>query len=442
MSADQGKLFEETKHILKSLIRIDTSPPGNETVAAEYLRSLFGEVGIDSELVGPDPQRQSIVARLKGNGNGRPLLLLSHLDVVPAIPESWTYDPFGGEEKDGYIWGRGALDMKMMTAMESVIFMDLARNGPDLKRDIIFASTAAEEEGGDIGLGWIAENRPELVEAEYALNEVGGFSMKAGRKRIYPVQVAEKGFCWIKIKFPGRPGHGSLPHSDNSLLHTANGIKTLLEKGFPVRVVEPVKKLLKAMADGEKFPRSLILGALAGGKLSSAALHAIPAGAMKDKLNALLRNTANPTMITAGTAKNVTPESSELVVDCRLLPGTTVDRFMEEIRNLLGGKLEAELIKGSNPQVVDDSSEMLAAIRKSVEKHDPAGEAVPYMITGFTDGRFLAPLGVKCIGFTPLKIDDEFPVYELIHGIDERVPLEGLEFGIATLHDLITRWCT
>ena len=439
--AEENLLFRRTVEILKRLIRIDTSRPGNESEAALYLREVLAASGIESELTGPEPSRKSIIARVRGAGAKPPLLLLSHLDVVPADPASWTHPPFAAEEADGFIWGRGAIDMKMMTAMETAILCEIAENGTGLERDIILAATAGEEEGGEPGLGWIAENAFDKIEAEYALSEVGGFSLKAGRKRLYPVMVSEKGFCWLKIRFPGTPGHGSLPRDDHALRHAATGIARLLDRGFPLQVVEPVGSFLRSMADGESFPRSMVLRGVATPPLTAAMIRLVPAGILRDRMESLLRNTANPTMLNSGTVRNMMPEYADLTVDCRILPGTSVRGFTDEVSRALGDGCRVEIENSSEPQRVTGAEEMIGLLDDVIRRHDTAGEVVPYMITGFTDGRHINPRGVKCLGFTPLKIEEDFPVYELIHGIDERVPVDGLEFGTAVLRDVLNRWC-
>lgn len=439
--AEDNVLFRRTVEILKRLIRFDTSPPGNETVAALFLRDVLAESGIESELIGPEPARRSIIARVRSAGTRPPLLLLSHLDVVPADPSRWTHPPFDAEEADGCIWGRGAVDMKMMTAMETAVLCGIAESGVKLERDIILAATAGEEEGGEVGLGWIAEHAFGKIDAEYALSEVGGFSLKAGKKRIYPVMVSEKGFCWMKITFSGTPGHGSLPRGDNALRHAAAGIMRLLDRGFPLQVVEPVGSFLRAMAEGESFPRSLVLRGVATPPLTGLLVKLVPAGILRDRMESLLRNTANPTMLDAGTVRNMMPESASLTVDCRILPGTSVRGFVEEVTSALGDGCRVEIEKSSEPQRVTGAEEMIGLMDRVIKRRDPAGEVVPYMITGFTDGRHINSRGIKCLGFTPLKIDADFPVYELIHGIDERVPVDGLEFGVGVLDDIVKEWC-
>ncbi|MBI2338964.1 MAG: M20/M25/M40 family metallo-hydrolase, partial [Deltaproteobacteria bacterium] len=260
---DWDSLKQEAVTHLQNLLRINTTnPPGNEIEAVKYLAGVLDKENIPFQIVEPSPGRASLVARLKGNGSKRPLLLTSHIDVVPAEEKEWQYPPFSGHLKDGFIWGRGAVDMKQMTAMELMVFLAAKREGLSLKRDLIFAAVADEEAGCKWGSRWLVEKRPELIEAEYALNEVGGFSLHIDNHVFYPIGVAERGVCWFKVKARGEPGHGSIPHDNQAVVKIAEAAEKIGVRSLPYHLHPLAGKFISFLAAHQKFPRGFILNLL------------------------------------------------------------------------------------------------------------------------------------------------------------------------------------
>jgi acetylornithine deacetylase/succinyl-diaminopimelate desuccinylase-like protein len=312
---------DAVKHLAR-LIRIDTTnPPGNETPAAEYLAEILDGAKLAPVLVGATPDRKNVVARLRGDGSKAPLLLGAHLDVVPAEPESWRHPPFSGEIHDGYLWGRGAIDMKHMAVMSALVIARLAREGVKLTRDVIFAGVADEEAGCDFGSKFLVDHHPELVKAEFALGEAGAFTVHLDGQAIYPIQVAEKGTVWMKLRAVGKPGHGSLPKEHNAVTRLSEAIAALGRARLPHHRTAVVDNYLRAIAATQKFPRSLLLRNLHRRRIADLVLKKLPDRGVAAALSAVLSNTAVPTVLRAGGKVNVVPGFAEAEVDGRSLPG-------------------------------------------------------------------------------------------------------------------------
>ena len=326
---ERSSLESEAITHLKNLIRIDTTnPPGNEIEAAKYLAQVLDREKIPCQIFEPSPGRGSLVARLPGTGAKKPLLLTSHLDVVPAEKKFWSHDPFSGEEADGCIWGRGAIDMKQMTAMELTLFLQAKRGGVKLSRDLILAAVADEEAGCLWGSRWLVENYPELLRAEYAVNEVGGFSLPLGERTLYPVGVAERGLCWVTAKTSGDAGHASLPHGNQAILKLAEKLARLSPNAFPFYSHPISRQFLHAMADFLPFFQGLVVKGVGVPFLNRFVLsHLIPDRKKLPALNALFRNTATPSVLSAGEKVNVIPSVAEARIDGRILPGQTIHSF-------------------------------------------------------------------------------------------------------------------
>src|SRR5271157_4577974 len=307
---DWDVVGDEVITYLRNLLRLDTrNPPGNETLAAEYLRGILEQEGIACEIVGPGPDRGTIVGRLKGDGSTPPLLLMSHTDVVAVEPEKWTHDPFAAEIDDGFIYGRGALDMKHMVTMELMNMLLLKRAGVPLKRDVIFMAAADEEVGGHQGAGWVAQHRPELIQAEYALNEGGGNAFEINGRRYYTVQTAEKGAARFRLRVKGKPGHGSMPHEDNAVIKLAEVLNRLGDRQPPVHFSASFRALITGIASAQPPETAqFILAILANEETADVAIDALPVeDLLKQELRAMTRNTIAPTMLRAGSQINVIP---------------------------------------------------------------------------------------------------------------------------------------
>ncbi|HEV8488386.1 MAG TPA: M20/M25/M40 family metallo-hydrolase [Candidatus Limnocylindrales bacterium] len=453
----------ELVETLRDLIRIRSvnppDPPGGELAAATYIADALRAAGLQPEVVEPFPGRGSVGARLRGDGTGgEPLLLLSHLDVVPAPPEGWTRDPFAGDIADGYVWGRGAVDMKSTLAMQLAVVRLLAAEArgagrdpasdpvPGLTRDVLFAATADEEAGGHEGIGWVVENRPDWLGAEGALTECGAVSLTVGGRRLYPIQVAEKGYAVYRILVHGAWGHGSMPRPDNAAVLAAEVVTRLAESG-PPRPTKVMKRFFAAAAAALPAEQARILRAAADrdGRASETALDALCDPMYARAARALLRDTISPDVIHAGLKYNVIPGEAEVVVDCRVLPDTTEPAMRAEIVRRLGPELAAasdvELVIFGPPVESTVDSPLYALLENAVRDHDPEGVPLPGMPPFATDAKHLARLGVPTYGFSPLRLEPDERFLERFHGVDERVGLEALDWGLPVLYDVTRRFC-
>jgi len=421
-------------------------PAGGETAAARYCAEVLSGAGIQAEVVEITPGRGSVIGRLRATGPDTepPLVLLSHLDVVPVDAESWSRDPFGGELIDGVVWGRGAVDMKDMVAMELGVMLALARAGVELRRDVIFAAVADEEAGGTHGARGLVDSRPELFHdadgrpAAAALNEVGGYSMTLGDRRFYTIQVAEKGIAWTKLHTTGTPGHGSMPHPDNAAVKLAAAVTALAadQDRRAARVIPVVGEFLRTLGLGEvaDLAESDFGGAVAALDAS------VSDPVLRRSILAMLRDTATPTVMHAGKKVNVMPGSGEAEIDVRTLPGTDQAAFLAHLQDVVGQHVTVEPVITLPPVEWPDESEIVRLMADALRSADPEGIPVPMMITPGTDAKALMDLGIPCYGFAPLRLEPDVPFLSLFHGHDERVPVTALAFGLPVLADVVGRY--
>ncbi len=441
---DWAAVTEEAVGWLKDLLRIDTTnPPGNERPAADFIARVLDREGIRYEIHESEPTRASIVARLGGSGTSGPLLLNGHLDVVPADPQRWTHPPFGGVEADGCIWGRGAVDMKNMVTMSLATLVLLKRQGVELDRDVIFAGVADEEAGSLKGSDWLVENHPDLMRAEYVLNEVGGHTLWMGDTRFYPVQVAEKGICWFEITARGEPGHGSMPHAENAVVKLAKAIERLGTTRLPQHAVPVVRDFLRTVASGAPFPQKQALPMLLQPKLAGYLLDVLARVNTEQAvgINAMLRNTCSPTVLSGGKKINVIPSEARVQVDGRVLPGQTIAQFLDEVRRVVGDEVELNVLVQHDGVTFPTDTPLYAAIERTLAEHDPGGRPVPYMIPGFSDSFAYAKLGAVCYGFSPVRLGPDLSFTRMYHGHDERIPRDGFVWGLRVLYDLVSDFC-
>ena len=440
-SADLG-LGEQAVRHLQALLRIDTTnPPGNETPAAEYLADLLAGAGLEPALLGPVAARRSVVARLRGRGDKPPLLLSAHLDVVPADSTAWRYPPFEGGIHDGYLWGRGAIDMKHMAVMSTVVLGRLAAEKRSLGRDVIFAGIADEEAGCDQGSRWLVDYHPDRVRAEYALGEAGGFTHHFGGRALYPVQVAEKGAVWMTLKARGTPGHGSMPRAENAVVRLAEAVARLGRARLPHRLTAAAAQYLDALAETQQFPSSLLIRQLKSPALSRRIQKLLPDKNTARALAAVLENTATPTVLRAGGKINVIPGEAEAEVDGRTLPGQGADDLVREIRAVVGKEIEVRVDRKMPAVETPVASPLFDAIVAVLAEHHPGAVALPSMAPGFTDAKSWSSLGARCYGFCPVRFPEDGPRFgDLFHGQDERIPVDGLKWGVRVLYDLVVRF--
>lgn len=441
---------EEVTSILSNLIKIDTTnPPGNETKAAEYLARILEEDGFECEILESTPGRGNIITRLRGSVGKPRLLLLSHLDVVAANPSEWSVPPFSGLIKDGFVWGRGAVDMKAMTAIEVMVMKLLKRNNVKLMGDVIFAATADEERGGQAGAGWLVENHFEKVKAEYVINEGGGQAIPINGRNIFTVQTAEKGILWLKVKSRGTPGHGSIPGvADNAILRMCHVIEKLGKYRDPIILTSTVKHFLEVMAKGSSH-LGLLLKALVENPANGDEF--IDKIAKQDKafaeeLRAMLRMTIAPTIVRGGIKENIIPSECEAVFDCRILPGQTTSAALSKIKTILSStcdmeKLEFEVIQSNEPSESPIDTPLYHTITQILREYDSNCSVTPLLLTGGTDSRFFRRLGAVCYGFHPMISDLPYgEILKMIHGVDERISIRNLIFGTTILYNVVERF--
>jgi acetylornithine deacetylase/succinyl-diaminopimelate desuccinylase-like protein len=461
MSFPGDDAVDECVEHLRALIRIPSvnppdggpdlaagrDPAGGETAAARYCADVLAGAGIASEIVEFAPGRGSCIARLPATasaGTEPPLILLSHLDVVPVEAEAWSRDPFGGDLVDGEVWGRGAVDMKNMVAMELGVMLGLARSGAERQRDVIFAAVADEEAGGIYGARALVDQRPELFAdadgrmATAALNEVGGYSMTLAGRRYYTIQVAEKGIAWTRLRATGTPGHGSMPHADNATTKLANAVAAIAADASrrPARLIGVVRDFFTAIGLGEvaELAEDDPAGAAAALK------RLVPDPTLRRSLDAMLRDTATPNLIHAGTKVNVMAGHGEAEVDVRTLPGTDADAFLAHLQDLAGTDAVVEPVAVLPPVEWPADALIVGHMREALRRADPDGIPVPMMITPGTDAKALMDLDIPCYGFAPLRLEEDFPFLSLFHGHDERVPVSALAFGLPVLADVVARY--
>ena len=440
---------EEVTHLLSDLIRINTTnPPGNETEAAKYLAEHLGKEGFKCELFESAPSRGSVITRLKGTGEKPSLLLLSHLDVVVANAEEWSVNPFGGIVKDGFVWGRGALDMKGMTAIEVMAMKLLKRNNVKLKGDVLLAATADEEQGGLAGVDYLLRNYPQKICADYVLNEGGGLAIPTQSKNVFTVQTAEKGILWFKVKAKGIPGHGSMPDAaDNAIMRMNKVIEKLGNYRSQVLFVPIVKRFLSEIAGEDASLQQLFSRLLANPELSDHVLDELAKTAkpLADEIRPRIRMTVTPTIIHGGVKENVIPSDCEAVFDCRILPGQNTTETMQLIRNLLTDvgleKLAFEEIQRNEPSESPMETPLYDVITSVLGEFEPNCGVTPMLTTGGTDSRFFRKMGSVCYGFQPMRPDKPYDeIVKREHGIDERISIENLVFGTSVLYEAVKRF--
>ncbi len=442
---DWDVLGDEVITHFRNLLRLDTrNPPGNERLAAEYLRGVLEREGIACEIVGPTPDRGTLVARLKANDSAPPLLLMSHTDVVAVEPDKWTYDPFAAEIADDFIYGRGALDMKNIVTMELMTILLLKRAGVELSRDVIFMAAADEEAGGHNGAGWVAQNRPELIQAEFALNEGGGNAFEINGRLYYTVQTAEKGAARFRLGTTGNPGHGSMPHGENAILKLAEVLCRLGDRQPPVHFCDSFRGFITGIASAQPPEvAQLFMTILDSEKTADVAIDALPIDdLLKQVLRAITRNTIAPTILQAGSQINVIPSEAEVSLDARILPGWTTEMFLEEIHAIFGEDIGVEFIDPDLALEADPASPLFDVITEVLKVHAPEATVIPTLITGGTDAQCVAGLGIKVYGFAPELYISSLHDLDRIHGHDERINIRSLQWSTRVLYDVVERFAS
>jgi len=418
---------EEVVELCRDLIRIDTTNAGDnagpgEREAAEYVAAKLSEVGLEPVILESDTRRASVIARIEGTDPDRDALLLhGHLDVVPFDAADWRYHPLSGEIAEGCVWGRGAVDMKDMDAMILAVVRQRLSEGRRPPRDVVLAFTADEEAGGRYGAQWLVDKHPELFEGcTEAIGEVGGFSVTIdGRERLYLIEAAEKGIAWMRLSATGRAGHGSMLNDENAVTEIAEAVARLGRYEWPVRLTPTVRAFF-----AEVFGREVTA--------EEAESLVASLGPLARMVGATLRNTVNPTMLQAGYKANVIPQTATAHVDGRFLPGHE-EEFFATVDELLGPNVTREFVYHDIAVESPFEGPLVQAISDALRAEDPTARAVPYTLSGGTDLKAFSRLGIRGFGFTPLRLPPELDFAGMFHGVDERVPVDSLRFGVRVL---------
>ena len=422
--------YSDAVELCRRLVRIDTSNHGDgsgpgEREAAELVAEVLSDAGLEPELVEPTPRRTSVIARLPGADPARPALLLhGHLDVVPAPQQLWTADPFGGEIRDGFLWGRGAVDMKDMDAMILAVARQRRAEGRPPARDVVLAFFADEEAGGQQGSFWLAEHRRELFEdCTEAVSEVGGFSVTLeDQQRVYLIETARKGVAWIRATARGNAAHASLTNTENAVTHLCAAIARVGEHRWPVQLSGTSAQLIDALRDmlgTDLDPEDLDLSGT-------------PLAPVAGLVTSSLRHTTNPTMFDAGEAFNVVPGEARAFIDGRFVPGFA-EEFVSCIRELLGPGVQAELADLTSGGESPYGTDIVDAMQQALQSEDPGARTVPYCAAASTDNAAFHDAGIRGYGFAPLRLPPDFDFAAMYHGVDERVPVESVQFGARVL---------
>ncbi len=430
---------DEVVRICSELIRIDSSNYGDgsgpgERAAAEYVMGELADVGLEARLYESEPGRSTVVLRLEGADPSRPgLAVHGHLDVVPARAADWQVDPFAAEQRDGCIWGRGAVDMKDMDAMMLAAVRYFARTGTKPARDTTVVFFADEEAGGVYGSHWLVDHHPEVFEGvTEAVSEVGGFNVTlptpAGPRRAYLLQTAEKGIAWLRLHAHGRAGHGSVPNDANAIVRLAEAVARIAAHEWPRDYIASVRGLLDGVSGLTGIPYaahdpSALLASLGGAR---------------GFVEGTLRNTVNATMLEAGYKHNVIPQTATAAIDCRFLPGHE-EQLLDTVRELAGEFVEVETVHVDVALEAPWDGDLVESMKQALLRADPEAAVLPYCLSGGTDNKALSRLGITGYGFVPLRLPSDLDFGGMFHGIDERVPVDGLQFGARVLTDFLQR---
>ena len=426
--------------LLQRLIRFDTTnPPGNEGECLRYIHDLLAASGFNVRMLGPAANRPNLVARLEGSGDAPPLLMYGHVDVVATEDQEWTYPPFEGRLVDGCVWGRGALDMKGGVVMMLSALLRAMSEGERPPGDVILVLVSDEEAGGIHGAKYVVDNHPELFSGvRNAIGEFGGFSFDIGRRRFYAIMAAEKQACWLRLTVRGRSGHGSLSAGPGAMAWLSRALERLEKRRLPIHVTPVAHRMAETIAENMPFPALLVFRSMSRPRLTGTVLRLM--GQRGSTFAPLFSNTVTPTMVRGGRQINVTPGEIVLDLDGRLLPGYGPDGLVSEVREVLGQSVadgvEIEVVKWE-PGPPEADLAFFPALERVMREMDPEGIPVPILLPGATDARHFARLGIQTYGFLPMVLPRAFNFSRLVHGPDERIPVEALHFGVEAIYRLI-----
>ena len=424
---------------MQNLIRFDTTnPPGNEAECIFYINGLLTGAGYKTKLFYKDSNRPNLIASLKGKDTAAPLLLYGHVDVVTTSGQEWTHPPFEGKITDGYVWGRGALDMKGGIAMMLAAFLRAKAEGLTPTGDVVLAILSDEEAGGACGAKYLVENHADEFEGiQYAIGEFGAFVLHMGHKRFYPIQVAEKQLCWLKATVQGPGGHGSFPMRGGAMAKLAQLLRMLDRHRLPVHITPIIRQTLTGMVSNLPFPTSLILRQLLRPRLTDNLLNLL--GEKGRIFDPLLHNTVNATIVRGGDQINVVPSEIVLEMDGRLLPGYSPGDMIAELREIIGDEVKLEVV-WHEPGPSEPNMGLLNTLSGILREIDPEGVPLPLLLSGVTDARFFSQLGVQTYGFLPMNLPSDFNFAQSIHAADERIPVDSVRFGSDAIYKLLQHY--
>lgn len=431
-------LQDRPLELLQRLLRFDTSnPPGNERECIEWIKGLLEALGCEVRILAQQPERPNLIARIAGRGESPPLLLQGHVDVVAARGE-WQHGPFDGELADGYVWGRGALDMKGGVAMMLAAFMRAKASGAPSPGDVILCLLADEEAGSPLGADFLVREYAELFDGvRYSIGEFGGFTMDVAGRRFYPVMVAEKQICWTRATVRGPAGHGSMPIRGGAMGKLGRLLQRLDSRRLPVHVTPVARSMIEAIAADVPVTLAVPLRGLLVPTLTDRLLDAF--GERGRIFDPLLHNTVSATIVQGGEKDNVIPDEISLSLDCRLLPGFVPEQLFAELHALSGVELEFEIVQ-HDPVSGEPDMAMFETLAGALRELDAEAKPIPMLLPGVTDGRFFSRLGIQTYGFLPMQLPPELPFMQLIHAPDERLPADAVEFGTRAIGRVLERF--
>ena len=432
--------YKHPAELLQRLIQFDTTnPPGNEAACIGFINNLLTKAGVETKLLGRTPERPNLVARLHGQGNAPPLLLYGHVDVVTTANQKWQYPPFEGRVADGFVWGRGALDMKGGVAMMVAAFLRAKAENLNLPGDVVLTVVSDEEAGGDYGAKYLVENHADLFKGiRYAIGEFGGFTFYVGKQRFYPVMISEKQACWMKAVIRGQGGHGAMSVHGEAMAKLAQMIQQLDTHHLPVHITPAARLMVGKMAAALPMPTSLVLRQLLNPMLTDRVLDVL--GAKGQVFFPLLHNTVNATVVRAGDKVNVIPSEITVELDGRLLPGYKPEDMLAELRHIIGSEIELEVVRyDAGPP--EPNMGLFGTLADILRESDPNGTPTPYLMAAITDARFFSRLGIQTYGFLPMVLPADFNFIQTIHAANERIPTEALDFGADAICKLLQRFC-
>jgi acetylornithine deacetylase/succinyl-diaminopimelate desuccinylase-like protein len=432
-------VYQRPAELLQRLIQFDTTnPPGNEAECITYINGLLTEAGVDTTILGQTPERPNLIARLPGQGSASPLLLYGHVDVVTTENQQWQHPPFEGKVMDGFVWGRGALDMKGGVAMMLAAFLRAKYEDLKLPGDVILAIVSDEEAGGDFGSKYLVENHADLFDGiRYAIGEFGGFTFYVGKQRFYPVMIAEKQICWMKATVRGPGGHGSLPVHGGAMAELSKLLQRLDRCRLPVHVTPVARLMIKTIASASGGLRGLILGQLTNPLLTDRVVDIL--GERGRIFDSILHNTISPTILHGSTKINVIPSEVSVELDGRLLPGYHPDDMIAELNRIVGNDIEIEVVR-HDPGPSEPDMGLFDLLAGILRQADPDGIPLPFLLSGVTDARFFSRLGIQTYGFLPMSLPEDFNFSQTIHAADERIPVESIGFGTNAIYELLRRF--